>query len=341
MTGGRWTAGPDWWRIPFRGEGEGGALSEDESAESRRRPWSEGPDEEAPAKSWLLLDDDELLHRIETLGAEVEDERLIEVVASDRHFFIRQEAAKRIKDHDRLFEFVDDRHVGQILVRYLTRREDITYLQQLSRRSRHVEVRSAAQVQLARLWCRLDQPAETPPAPAPEAPESVEAMVPAPAPSQPPAPAPPEVLAPVETKPHAPFEPITSAALETSGVDGSLLAWAVHFLVQPTWSDVGTERTHELLTQTRRELLGRFPALVLLQVTADAHVTINLEAGPRLPTEAVRAVAAWMVAYRKAVGAQVPGGAATSVRAATAMVADALRATGFYTACDEFEAGRG
>jgi hypothetical protein len=41
------------------------------------------------------------------------------------------------------------------------------------------------------------------------------------------------------------------------------------------------------------------------------------------------------------VSVQVPGGAATSVRAATAMVADALRATGFYTACDEFEAGRG
>ena len=150
-----------------------------------------------------------------------------------------------------------------------------------------------------------------------------------------------EVIAPAPTQPHAPFEPITSAALETGGVDGSLLAWAVHFLVQPTWSDVGTERTHELLTKTRRELLGRFPALVMLQVTADAHVTINLEAGPRLPAEAVRAVAAWMVAYRKAVGAQVAGGAATSVRAATAMVADALRATGFYTACDEFEAGRG
>jgi hypothetical protein len=324
-------------------------LSEDESAESRRRAWSEGPDEEAPAKSWLLLDDDELLHKIETLGSESEDERLIEVVASDRHFFIRQEAAKRIKDHDRLFEFVDDRHVGQILVRYLTRREDVTYLQQLSRRSRHVEVRSAAQVQLARLWCRLDQPTEAAAAPAPDEPMSAEAVVPAPAPPEPPsrpaspAPAaPPQVVAAVETKPHAPFEPmVTSAALETSGVDGSLLAWAVHFLVQPTWSDVGTERTHELLTKTRRELLGRFPALVLLQVTADAHVTINLEAGPRLPTEAVRAVAAWMVAYRKAVGAQVPGGASTSVRAATAMVADALRVTGFYTACDEFEAERG
>lgn len=334
-------------------------MSEDESAESKRKPWSEGPDDEAPSKSWLLLDDDELLHKIETLGSESEDERLIEVVASDRHFFIRQEAAKRIKDHDRLFEFVDDRHVGQILVRYLTRREDVTYLQQLSRRSRHVEVRSAAQVQLARLWCRLDQPAEVAPAPAPPEsaePESAEAVVPAPAPSQAarPAPAPPEVNAPAETMPHAPlkvapsapveakppapFEPMTSAAVEKGGVDGSLLAWAVHFLVQPTWSDVGTERTYALLTQTRRDLLGRFPALVLMQVTADAHVTINLEGGPRLPTEAVRAVAAWMVAYRKAVGAQVPGSAAPSVRAATAMVADALRATGFYTACDEFEA---
>jgi hypothetical protein len=310
-------------------------VSQDEGAKSKRLPWSEGPDEEAPAKSWLLLDDDELLHKIETLGAAASDERLIEVVASNRHFFIRQEAAKRIKDHDRLFDFVDDRHVGQILVRHLTRREDLTYLQQLSRRSRHVEVRSAAQVQLARLWCRLDShPAEAAPAPAPKAP--------LPASPAPAAPAPPRAVAPAPVEaPPAPFEPVTSAALETGGVDGSLLAWAVHFLVQPTWSDVGTEATRELLTQTRRELLGRFPALVLLQITADAHVTINLEAGPRLPADAVRAVAAWMVAYRKAVSAQVPGSTATSVRAATAMVADALRDAGFYSACDEFEAGRG
>ena len=315
-------------------ERQGRRVSEDEGGESRRLPWSEGPDEEVPAKSWLLLDDDELLHKIETLGAAESDERLIEVVASNRHFFIRQEAAKRIKDHDHLFDFVDDRHVGQILVRHLTRREDLTYLQQLSRRSRHVEVRSAAQVQLARLWRRLDSPPAEAVVPAPKA-----SLPASPAPA---APAPPQAVAPAPVEaPPAPFEPITSAALEKGGVDGSLLAWAVHFLVQPTWSDVGTDRTRELLTQTRRELLGRFPALVLMQITADAHVTINLEAGPRLPTDAVRAVAAWMVAYRKAVSAQVPGGAATSVRAATAMVADALRDAGFYSACDEFEAGRG
>ena len=170
-------------------ERRGRRVSKDEGGESKRLPWSEGPDEEAPAKSWLLLDDDELLHKIETLGAAASDERLIEVVASNRHFFIRQEAAKRIKDHDRLFDFVDDRHVGQILVRHLTRREDLTYLQQLSRRSRHVEVRSAAQVQLARLWRRLDSPpAEA--APAPEEPESAEAVVPAPKAPLPASPAP-------------------------------------------------------------------------------------------------------------------------------------------------------
>ena len=80
---------------------------------SPRRPWIEGPDEEAPPESWLTLDDDELLHRIETLDAEEnEDDRLLEVVASDRHFFIRQEAAKRVRDRTRLFAFEDDRHVG-------------------------------------------------------------------------------------------------------------------------------------------------------------------------------------------------------------------------------------
>ena len=137
---------------------------------SQREPWVEGPDEEAPPESWLTFDDDELLHRIETFDArENEDDRLLEVVESHRHFFLRQEAAKRVRDRSRLFAFEDDRHVGQILVRHLTRREDVTYLERLSARSRHVEVRSAAQVQLARLWRRLDAPRPAA-APAPEAP---------------------------------------------------------------------------------------------------------------------------------------------------------------------------
>jgi len=304
------------------------------SDESRRRPWTEGPDEQAPPQSWLLLDDDDLLHRIETFDTrenENEDERLLEVVSSDRHFFIRQEAAKRVRDRNRLFAFEDDRHIGQILVRHLTRREDVTYLERLSARSSHVEVRSAAQVQLARLWRRLDarEPAATGPAVAAQSP----APLPASSAARPEA-APAAVPAAV---PIAPPEPVTSAALERGGVDGSLLAWAAHFLVEPSWSHLGTKGTRELLTRTRRELLGRYPTLVYFEITSDAHVATNLDGGLRLPGDSVRAVAAWMVAYRFAVRDVAPDVENTSIRGATAMVADALRDAGFYAACDELE----
>ena len=280
---------------------------------SQRRPWTEGPDEEARPESWLVLEDDELLHRIETFDSrENEDDRLLEVVASDRHFFIRQEAAKRVRDRSRLFAFEDDRHIGQILVRHLTRREDVTYLERLSNRSHHVEVRSAAQVQLARLWRRLDAPkAKAPASPSPAAPT----------------PAPP------------PAEPVTSAALAQDGVDGSLLGWAAHFVVEQAWSHLGTEATRELLVRTRRDLVGRHPTLVFFEVTEQARVSANLGAGLRLPREAVPAVAAWMIALREAVREVAPDIEKTSVRLATALVADALRDAGFYTACDEVEAG--
>jgi len=278
-----------------------------------RRPWREGPDPDAAGESWLALTDDDLLFRIESLPDDHGlDLRLMEVVRSDRHFFIRQEAAKRVRDRSRLFAFEDDRHIGQILVRHLTRREDVTYLERLSNRSHHVEVRSAAQVQLARLWRRLDAPkAKAPASPSPAAP----------------APAPP------------PAEPVTSAALAQDGVDGSLLGWAAHFVVEQAWSHLGTEATRELLVRTRRDLVGRHPTLVFFEVTEQARVSANLGAGLRLPREAVPAVAAWMIALREAVREVAPDIEKTSVRLATALVADALRDAGFYTACDEVEAG--
>jgi DNA-binding NarL/FixJ family response regulator len=121
-----------------------------------RRPWHEGPEDSRSTDSWLRLNDDELLHRIETVSSQHDtDERLLEVVASDRHFFIRQEAAKRIRRKKLLFPYEDDRHIGQILVRHLNRREDVTYLERLVMRCTHGEVRKAAQVQLARLRRRL------------------------------------------------------------------------------------------------------------------------------------------------------------------------------------------
>lgn len=307
------------------------------SDESQRRPWTEGPDEEAAPESWLLLDDDVLLHRIQTKDpGENEDERLIEVVESDRHFFIRQEAAKRVQDRNRLFAFEDDRHVGQILVRHLTRREDMTYLERLSSRSTQVEVRSAAQVQLARLWRRLDAPDPAPQAPAEQAASTPVPAPPVPTPAAVPAPAPARKASRAATT-AAPFEPVTSAPLEKGGVDGSLLAWAAHFLVELSWAELGTKGTRELLTQTRRELLGRHPTLMFFEVTPDAHVAANLNGGPRLPGDCVKAVATWMVAFRSAVRAVATGFQPVSVRAATAMMGDALRDAGFYAACDKAE----
>ncbi|MBN2371871.1 MAG: response regulator [Vicinamibacteria bacterium] len=121
-----------------------------------RKPWREGAQEGATPASWLSLDDDDLLQRIETFEPREEsDGRLLEVVQSDRHFFIRQEAAKRIRNKRLLFPYEDDRHIGQVLVRRLTRREDLTYLERLVARSQHSEVRSAAQAQLARLRKKL------------------------------------------------------------------------------------------------------------------------------------------------------------------------------------------
>jgi hypothetical protein len=291
---------------------------------SQRRAWTEDADEEAPPESWLTLDDDELLHRVETLAeGENEDERLLEVVASNRHFFIRQEAAKRVRDRDRLFAFEDDRHVGQILVRHLTRREDVTYLERLCSRSQHVEVRVAAQVQLARLWRRLDAP---------------KAPAPVPPPPEPPAPSPAEARPAPPASPAAPAPPVTSEALASDGVDGSLLGWAAHFVVEQVWSHLGTTATRELLLRTRRDLLGRHPTLVVFDVTEHARVTASLGAGVRLPREAVDAAAAWLTALREAAREVAPDIEKTSVRTVTTLVADALSEAGFYTACDEFEA---
>jgi hypothetical protein len=119
-----------------------------------RKPFAAGP--AAGGAGWLALSDDELVYRIESLPAEhASDGELIAVVQSNRHFFVRQEAAKRIRDAERLKAFAGDRHIGQILARQMRREDDIEYLEQLLRESRHLEVRNAARVQLRLLKAAL------------------------------------------------------------------------------------------------------------------------------------------------------------------------------------------
>jgi hypothetical protein len=118
----------------------------------RRHPWREGGGLAPVAQGWLALSDDELLYQIEASkpGPDT-DGRLIDVVGSDRHFFIRQEAAKRIHDVSLLKDHSADRHIGQILARAMNRKEDADYLRKLAEQSRHLEVRKAAEAQLRRL----------------------------------------------------------------------------------------------------------------------------------------------------------------------------------------------
>jgi hypothetical protein len=124
-------------------------MDHHEPASDRRLP-VKGP---LPGDAgWLALSDDELLFRIESLAAgHTHDEDLLRVLASSRHFFIRQEAAKRIGDTERLKAFASDRHVGQILARHMRRDQDTEYLEQLVRETRHLEVRKAALAQLEHL----------------------------------------------------------------------------------------------------------------------------------------------------------------------------------------------
>jgi hypothetical protein len=112
-----------------------------------------------PGDGWLSLDDDDLLFRIASLPADHgHDETLLAVVHSGRHFFVRQEAAKRIRDAERLKAFAGDRHIGQILARRMRREADVVYLEQLVRESRHLEVRNAANAQLRALRDLLAAP---------------------------------------------------------------------------------------------------------------------------------------------------------------------------------------
>jgi hypothetical protein len=318
------------------------------SDEFQREPWSDGPDEEAPPESWLGLDEDDLLHRIETVTADAdEDERLLEVVASHRHFFIRQEAAKKVKDPRFLYRFEDDRHIGQILVRHLSRREDLTYLERISMLSRHAEVRKAAQVQLARVWRRLESPDARQTGPLPKwtaeaaaamnaadaAANKAEKATPAAAPAA--APEPPPVVpseapvAPAEIPAEVPL------AVDKEGVDGSLLGWAVHFVVEQAWHHLGTPVTKGLLDDTYAALLPQHPTLRLFTVGTDARVRMDLSGGLQVPAATVRGLALWMADFRRAARAKSPEAASVSVRACTNLMADALRSAGFYATCDE------
>jgi hypothetical protein len=127
-------------------------MGEEEGWKEGRTAWHTGPHPESIGDGWLALDDDDLLMRLQTIdGDHALDAILLDVVRSGRHFFVRQEAAKRVRNRDLLLAHAGDRHIGQILARRMNRREDVLYLEKLIAESRHLEVRKAAEAQLINL----------------------------------------------------------------------------------------------------------------------------------------------------------------------------------------------
>lgn len=72
----------------------------------------------------------------------------------------------------------------------------------------------------------------------------------------------------------------------------------------------------------------------------DARVKLELTSGPQIPAAAVRDLAVWMAEFRRGARQVAPQAARVSVQACTRLMADALRAVGFYAASDEAGADR-
>jgi hypothetical protein len=103
---------------------------------------------------------------------------------------------------------------------------------------------------------------------------------------------------------------------------------------------VGTPATKAIIDETHARLLSQHPTLKLFSVSENARVRLDLTGGPLIPAAAVRDLGAWMAAFRHAARRKSPEAARVSVRGCTNLMADALRAAGFYTACDEAGADR-
>ena len=139
----------------------------------------------------------------------------------------------------------------------------------------------------------------------------------------------------VTTKLRELAEPRSSAAAApamTSGVDGTLLSWALHFVVEQAWADLGTTVTANLLGRTQSALRRKWPHLSHFRIGDKAQVTFDLSHGPTLASDAVDAIANWLAAFLYLARRVTPDTAKIDVRQSTLLMATALEQIGFYEA---------
>jgi hypothetical protein len=128
------------------------------------------------------------------------------------------------------------------------------------------------------------------------------------------------------------------------GVEGSQLVWVMSLLRDLARERLGSLPALALLRRSLRGLARHYPALGAFEVEADGRISVQAEdqasarttlSGLRLPRGAVRAVAAWAVAFRGEATRLAGASRFPSVRRATRMIAEDLETIGFYSALDE------
>jgi hypothetical protein len=124
----------------------------------------------------------------------------------------------------------------------------------------------------------------------------------------------------------------TPAPAVTNGVDGTLLSWALHFVVEQAWAELGTTVTANLLGRTQSALRGKWPHLAHFHIGDKAQVTFDLSHGATLASDAVEAVANWLATFLCLARRVTPDLTKIDVQQSTLLMAPALQRVGFYAA---------
>jgi hypothetical protein len=132
---------------------------------------------------------------------------------------------------------------------------------------------------------------------------------------------------------NAPPEPA-----RPTGVNGILLGWAMHFIVEQVWTHLGTAVSTNLLRRTHASLIPRFPVLKLFRVWVEGRVDFDISQGPTLPLDAVEAVARWCATFLATARKLVPEISRIQVRQTTVLMEHALDQVGFYKAFENARA---
>jgi hypothetical protein len=128
------------------------------------------------------------------------------------------------------------------------------------------------------------------------------------------------------------------------GVEGSQLVWVMSLLRDLARERLGFLPALALLRRSQRELAAHYPALGAFEVGDDGRILVHAEdqaaarttlSGWRLPRGAIRAIAAWSVAFRDQAARLAGSPRLPSVKRATRMIAADLEAVGFHAALEE------